>query len=473
MANSRRSRCFFCNKLVDTHYSFPKAYAVKHFRINGKHGCICSSCIEDFYDTYNDDIKMHELFSKHSTITEIIPANVPVSFNPPMQGPTEILTNALRQIEPIHVVVSQAQKVTVKTNSNTGKPTKDKFACLENSLDSYFSLVTSKVFGQDEACKSVLYTIYYNQMANLIEFLDGANLDRRNHILLIGNTGTGKTFMATTIAKVMNIPYAIFNATAITSAGYIGSKVENVLETLYRNAGNNLELAENGIIILDEIDKKRVNPDNSGRDVTGRSVQEELLKILEPSDVYLKELGITFNTRNITVILMGAFVGLDEVISKRVNKKVIGFKPKDDTPKPSEVTPDDLIEYGFIPEFVGRIPAVITLNNLSKDVIIDIIYALISKLNIFFTSKDVELIIDDLFLDNLAEIIVESSTGARDVYKQFFNIFKPALYRIFQSSGGGVCEIDKNGNTLLIVGDKSSKVQTYHFESSIEICEEE
>lgn len=473
MANARRSRCFFCNQLVLAKYSSSKPYAIKHFRINSKHGCICSSCIEDFYAKYNNDIKTHEIFSKRSTLTEIIPANVPVSFNPPLQGPTEILANAMRQIEPIHVVVSQAQKVTVKANSNQGNPIKNKFACLDNSLDSYFSLVSSKVFGQDEACKSVLYTIYYNQMANLIEFLDGANLDRRNHILLIGNTGTGKTFMATTIAKVMNIPYAIFNATAITSAGYIGAKVENILETLYRNAGNNLELAENGIIILDEIDKKRTNPDNSGRDVTGRSVQEELLKLLEPSDVYLKELGITFNTRNITVILMGAFVGLDEIINKRVNKKIIGFKPKEDTEKTLEVTQDDLIEYGFIPEFVGRIPAVITLNNLSKDVIIDIIYALISKLNIFFISKNVDLIIDELFIDSLADIIVESSTGARDVYKQFFHIFKPALYRVFQSTGGGVCEIDKNGNTLLIVGDNANAMQTYQFESCINIYEEE
>lgn len=473
MANDRRSRCFFCNQLVNTHYSSSEAYAIKQFRINGKQGCICSFCINDFYAKHNSDIKTHEIFSKRSTLAEILPANVPVSFNPPMQGPTELLANALRQIEPIQVVVSQAQKVTVKTNSNKSNPIKNKFACLDNSLDSYFSIVSSKVFGQDEACKSVLYTIYYNQMANLIEFLDGENLDRRNHILLIGNTGTGKTFMATTIAKVMNIPYAIFNATAITSAGYIGAKVENILEALYRNAGNNLELAENGIIILDEIDKKRTNPDNSGRDVTGRSVQEELLKILEPSDVYLKEYDINFNTRNLTVILMGAFVGLNDIIDKRLNKKVIGFKSEESQVEPKDITPDDLINYGFIPEFIGRIPAVITLNDLSKDVIIDIIYALLSKLNILFLAKDVDLIVNDFFIDALAEDIVKACTGARDIYKRFFNIFKPALYRIFQSTGGGVCEIDENGNTTLIVGDKTNKMQTYQFESCINICEEE
>lgn len=474
MANStRRVRCLFCKELVSNEFSYPFPYAVKTLKVNNKQGCICSSCLSDMYAKYNNDVKSINQFSKRSTLNEIIPFAGDTSiFTPPMQNPVDMLADALRKMQPIPVVITQAQKVATKPKQKEVS-VKEKFACLDNSLDSYFSLVSSKVFGQDEACKSVLYTIYYNQMANFIEFLSGDDLDRRNHILLIGNTGTGKTFMATTIAKVMNIPYAIFNATAITSAGYIGAKVENLLETLYRNAGCNLELAENGIIILDEIDKKRVNPDNSGRDVTGRSVQEELLKILEPSDVYLKELDLTFNTRNLTVILMGAFVGLDEVVDKRLNKKVIGFKTKETHTEPKEVTPDDIINYGFIPEFVGRIPAVITLNDLNKDVIIDIIYALLSKLNIIFASKNVDLIIDALFIDALAEDITKACTGARDVYKRFFNIFKPALYRVFQCNGGGICEIDEHGDTLLVVGDKSRKPQTYEFKCSENISFDE
>lgn len=477
MAKSkRRVRCLFCGNLVERDFSPIFRYAVKTLRMDNKNGCICSLCINDYYTKYNDDVKKETALSKRATLHEIMPLSVDNTFTPPppLQSPTEILASALRKIQPIPVVVSHAQTVTTKSKSKSKEVTlKEKFACLDNSLDSYFKIVTSKVFGQDEAAQMVLYTIYYNQMANLLEFLSGEDLDRRNHILLIGNTGTGKTFLATTIAKAMNIPYAISNATAITSAGYIGAKVENLLESLYRNAGCNLDLAENGIVILDEVDKKRVNPDGSGRDVTGRAVQEELLKILEPSDVYLKEFDITFNTRNLTVILMGAFVGLDEVIKKRTHKKVIGFRADDEESPNVEVTADDLINYGFIPEFVGRIPAVFSLNNLTKDVIIDIIYSLISKLNLFFTTKNVDLIIDDRFIDALAEDIMESATGARDVYKRFFYIFQPALYRIFQSNGGGVCEYDEHGNATLVVGDKNTRMQTYEFESLLKLSFEE
>ena len=473
MAKSkRRVRCLFCGNLVERDFSPVLPYAVKTLHMNNKQGCICSLCINDYYAKYNDDMKKEMGLSKRATLHEMMPLPIDTTFAPPMQSPTEILASALRKIQPIPVVVSHAQTVTTKSKPKEVS-VKEKFACLDNSLDSYFKIVTSKVFGQDEAAQMVLYTIYYNQMANLLEFLSGEDLDRRNHILLIGNTGTGKTFLATTVAKTMKIPYAISNATAITSAGYIGAKVENLLESLYRNAGCNLDLAENGIVILDEIDKKRVNPDGSGRDVTGRAVQEELLKILEPSDVYLKEFDITFNTRNLTVILMGAFVGLDEVIKKRTHKKVIGFRSDDETAPDVEVTADDLINYGFIPEFVGRIPAVISLNNLTKDVIIDVIYSLISKLNLFFTSKDVELIIDDRFIDSLAEDIMKSATGARDVYKRFFYIFQPALYRIFQSKGGGVCEYDEHGNTTLVVGDKNARMQTYEFKSLLKLSFEE
>lgn len=473
MANSkRRIRCLLCGLLVSKEPSTIFPYAVKPMTIAGNHGCICSICVEDHYIRHNSNIKSITGFSKRSTLNEIMPLPVDTSFAPPMQSPTEILASALRKLEPIPVVVSHAQ--TIKTKAKPKEVTvKEKFACLDNSLDSYFKIVTSKVFGQDEAAQMLLYTIYYNQMANLLEFLTGEDLDRRNHILLIGNTGTGKTFLATTVAKTMNLPYAISNATAITSAGYIGAKVENLLESLYRNAGCNLDLAENGIVILDEVDKKRVTPDGNGRDVTGRAVQEELLKILEPSDVYLKEFDVTFNTRNLTVILMGAFVGLDEVIKKRMHKKVIGFRAEEEVVQDIEVTPDDLINYGFIPEFVGRIPAVISLNNLTKDVIVDIIYSLISKLNLFFKTKNVDLIIDDRFIDALAEDIMTSCTGARDVYKRFFYIFQPALYRIFQSNGGGVCEYDEHGNTTLVVGDKNAKMQTYEFKSLLKLSFEE
>ena len=473
MANSkRRVRCLLCGLLVSKEPSTNFPYAVKPMTIDGKHGCICSICVEDHYIRHNSNIKSITGFSKRSTLNEIMPLPVENPFPSPMQSPTELLASALKQIEPIPVILTLPKKATQKPKAKE-ITLKEKFASLENSLDSYLKIVKSKVFGQDEAAKMVLYTIYYNQMANMLEFLTGEDLDRRNHILLIGNTGTGKTHLATTVAKAMKVPYTIFNATAITSAGYIGAKVENILENLYRNAGGNLDLAENGIIILDEIDKKRVNPDCNGRDVTGRAVQEELLKILEPSDVYLKDLDITFNTRNLTVILMGAFVGLGEIIQNRMHKKVIGFGSDKETVEDVEVTPDDLINYGFIPEFVGRVPAVISLNNLTKDIIVDIIYSLLAKLNLFFAMKNVELIIDDRFIDVVAEDIIKSCTGARDVYKRFFFILQPALYRVFQCDSGGICEIDEYGKTSLVVNDKTNDVQTYEFESLLKLSFEE
>lgn len=467
--STKRVRCLVCNQLVDSRVSASKPYAVEFITVDKKRGCICSYCIDDLYSKYTDEFEKVSGLSRKSNFENIIPFPSPIlSVN---HDPLSSLFSSFSASHPLPVQVSYAPK-----KNNEQKPTssvKEKFTSLDYSLDSYFSIVKNKVFGQDDAAKMLLYTIYYNQMANLIEHLSGDDLGKRNHILLIGNTGVGKTFLATTVAETMHIPYALSNATSITSAGYIGDKVENLLERLYRNAGCNLELAENGIIILDEIDKKKVSPDGSSRDVTGRSVQQELLKILEPSTVYLKEYDISFNTKNITLILLGAFVGLDEIIDKRLNKKVIGFRSSENAFHDRTVTVDDIINYGFIPEFVGRIPAIITLNDLTKSNIIDIIYALLLKINNFFKIKEIDLIVDDYFIDRLAEDIVSSCTAARDVYKRCFHIFYPALYRVFQSNAGGVCTIDSDGNIELLVNDKTKVPRVYNFESSTHLSSDD
>lgn len=478
---AKRVRCFKCNALVQREISDVLPYAVNIFKIDNKRGCICSHCIETLYGDFNSDLRLKFNRRKRSTLSEMMPTTSSDDSHSTsfpnysvMQSPAEIILSALRQMQPISVIVSHAPKVSShgSTSTKSNKPTSkdvsnDKYTCLNYSLDSYFSLVTKKVFGQDEAVKMLLYVIYYNQFANFMEE-HGLTDDfiKKNHILLIGDTGTGKTFLSTTVAQTLNIPYAECNATAVTSAGYIGEKIEDFLERLFINAGYDLDKAENGIIFVDEFDKKRVNHDPSGRDVTGRAVQEELLKILEPSVIHLPKFHVDFNTKNLTVVLMGAHVGLDEIIDKRLKKKVIGFKDNSDEPEDRTVIQDDLINYGYIPEIVGRIPAIISLNKLSKSTVIDIIYSLLNKLIVFFKIKAVDLIIDDLFIDSIAEEILKSSTGARDVYSKFFGVFYPILYRVFQSKVGGICQIDALGNTMLIVNNSSGTTQTYNFESN-------
>ena len=333
-------------------------------------------------------------------------------------------------------------------------------------------MVTSKVYGQDEAVRKLNYTIYYNQFVNLLDECDIASEGiKRNNIIFIGNTGCGKTFLAKTVAEVFRLPYAFCNTTSVTSAGYIGGKIEDFLVKLYLNSGMNLELAQNGIIFIDEVDKKRAIADASGKDVTGRSVQEELLKLLESSVIHLKEYDIDFCTKNLTIVLMGAFVGLDDVIAKRLNKKSIGFKSTNSSTDytEAEVTSDDLIKYGIIPEFIGRIPAIVKMNALETDMATDILYSVLSNTNAIFKAKHVDLIIDPNFINYLAETIVNSPTGARDVDRKVYNLLYPCLYRVFQCTGGGIVEIDAYGNYEMILNDANNRTKLHHISSSFNV----
>lgn len=485
---SSRIRCLICNNLVQREVSSIFPYAVRTLTINNKRGCFCSFCIENYYSYYTSDLRDYEGLTKKSTLRDIAPSfssptssngNIP-NTNPPYVFPTsDMLAYTFKQMFPIPVSIVPSNKVSTKHSSHSKTPEdevnliKKKYACLDYSLDSYFSIVTSKVFGQNEAAKMLLYTIYYNQFANLLEETGISQDDiKKNHIVLIGNTGVGKSFLCTTVAETLKIPYALCNSTSITSAGYVGGKVEDFLVKLYLNAGQNIEIAENGILFIDEIDKKRVSPDKSGRDVNGRAVQEEMLKLLEPSVIHLKEYNIDFNTKNLTIIMAGAFVGLDEVIKKRLNKKVIGFRHDDTPTEKAEVLPSDLIEYGLIPEFIGRVPAIISMNPLIKSVITDIIYSALNKVNIIFKVKNFDLIINEFYIDYIADEILKSSIGARDVHSKIFNILQPALYRIFQCEGGGICQIDATGKIEIITESSKKSMQLYEYDSKFKNEEE-
>lgn len=498
-ATSSRIRCLVCNSLVERNFSVSFPHSIKTLAINGKRGCICSNCVESLYSSYNFTLKNMLGLSKSSTFKEISPisplftetpptnsqntsnnsnANTP-PLNPPFIYPTnEMIMYSIKQLFPIPVSIIPTVRATPKPqnkdkHNQNGKPTSDgdvfikqKYACLEYSMDSYHSIVTSKVFGQNKAAEMLIYTIYQNQLANLLEECEIAQEEiTKSHILLIGNTGVGKSFLVKNVAKTLKLPYALCNATSTTSAGYIGGKVEEYLEKLYENSGYNLELAENGVLFIDEIDKKRLNEDKTGRDVNGRAVQEELLKVLEPNLIPIKKYDIDFDTSNLTVVMAGAFVGLDEVVDRRLNKKVIGFKSPDETTTKKGVLPEDIIEYGLIPEFIGRIPAIVSMNKLTKSVATDIIYSELSKKNILFKVKNFDLIIDEFYIDFLAEEIVNSPIGARDVHSKIYNILQPALYRILQCSEGGICKIDSSGHIEVIANDSKGSMCIYEFET--------
>ncbi|MBO5142924.1 MAG: AAA family ATPase [Clostridia bacterium] len=484
--NSQRVRCLVCDSLVQRGFSDSSPYAVTFFKVDKRRGCICSSCVDDLYARHNFNFKLKKGLSKRSTFQEILPVQ---NFDLTSQNPSDFsaqyqasqsfmlqlqnqLINSLKQFFPIPVTVSHAPAKNAVKQTTKPISIEDKYACLDITLDDYFKMVTSKVYGQDEAVRKLNYTIYYNQFVNLLDECDIASEGiKRNNIIFIGNTGCGKTFLAKTVAEVFRLPYAFCNTTSVTSAGYIGGKIEDFLVKLYLNSGMNLELAQNGIIFIDEVDKKRAIADASGKDVTGRSVQEELLKLLESSVIHLKEYDIDFCTKNLTIVLMGAFVGLDDVIAKRLNKKSIGFKSTNSSTDytEAEVTSDDLIKYGIIPEFIGRIPAIVKMNALETDMATDILYSVLSNTNAIFKAKHVDLIIDPNFINYLAETIVNSPTGARDVDRKVYNLLYPCLYRVFQCTGGGIVEIDAYGNYEMILNDANNRTKLHHISSSFNV----
>ncbi len=461
MATKRRTRCFVCKNLVATNQanidpdSTNQAYSVVNLRIEKKSGCICSDCIEYYAEKMEVDIetKAGKYDDKPSKDT---PADYGFKEESPLLPPMTASATSTPTPPPAESQPPTREEIEKKEFERLIK----RYECLDYSLDSLAKQVTKVVFGQNQAVKDVLYSLYFNQMSNLLEDIGQAPL-KHKHILLIGGTGVGKTLLASTAAKVFGVVYSISNATPITSAGYIGDKVEHVLERLLDAANGDIEKAQNGVIILDEFDKKRTTTDSSGKDVSGKAVQQELLKILEPTRVWIKNNTQSFYTGNLTIILMGAFVGLDEIIESRTKPKNIGFGADSDNAKQKDtsITQDDLIEYGFIPEIIGRIPIICELNKLTHDVLVDIIYAQLERYNILFQIKNFEFCFDPILIEKIADELLESKTGARDVETKIDAILRPALYRVFQSPSEGICEIDSNGAIKILSHSKHKKGQ--------------
>lgn len=360
----------------------------------------------------------------------------------------------------------------IQTKSNTSKHRKSHKDSLDVNILTPAEIkagLDKYVIGQDEA-KKVLSVAVYNHYKRILsnDSLDDVEIQKSN-ILLLGPSGTGKTLMAQTLAKMLGVPFAITDATTLTEAGYVGEDVENILLRLVQAADYDIKKAEIGIIYVDEIDKitrKSENPSTT-RDVGGEGVQQALLKILEGTVSNVPPQGgrkhphqefLQINTKNILFICGGAFDGIEKNIKKRTDKSALGFnstineKSKEDlTNLLKQVEPEDLVKFGLIPELIGRLPVVSVLSALDKEALIKVLKepknSLIKQYQALFGLDNVELEITEEALEKIAEKAIERKSGARALRSIFEECLMDAMYTV--PSDNTITKVIINGDTVV------------------------
>jgi ATP-dependent Clp protease ATP-binding subunit ClpX len=296
------------------------------------------------------------------------------------------------------------------------------------------------VIGQDSAkiVLSVAITNHYKRIGNANNEIDKAN------ILIVGPTGTGKTLLASTVAQYLNVPFVVADATTLTEAGYVGDDVESVILRLYQNADSDVERTQRGIIFLDEVDKiaRKSESATVSRDVSGEGVQQALLKLIEGTKIKISPVGgrrsettVEIDTTNILFIAGGAFVGLDSIIKSRLQGTAMGFNADiatSDISANNIASPDDLVKYGMIPEFVGRFSNLVSLHGLTKEQLISILtevkHNYVGQYQWLFNQDGVDLNFEKESLNLIAERTLKTKTGARGLHTELERILLPHMF---------------------------------------------